>query len=109
MNLAALNLLEAGRNAQHGGLTAAGRPQKTYEFAGCDKYGNATDDIHAIKGVGQITDVKSAHGPGSIAVEPEPGREWTMFQLSRITGIIPAATIVKAPSADSSSSSSDAY
>ena len=117
---AGLQGLEAGREPQQRGLAASRRPEQAYELAGLDADADVIDRDRRAEAMGDVGEFESAHrGFEGCATARRrrqveagfrwPGRERVIVRLIRMTGTTPAATMVKAPSAHSSSSSSDAY
>ena len=116
-HLSHLQVFEPGGDPEQRRLAASRRPQQTDQLSRGDEDGDTVQDrIAGIEGVGNVIQMQAAHGtatsgPVSVAMPPAgwPGLERTMVRLNRITGRMPAATMVNAPRALSSNSSSDAY
>ena len=115
-----LQRLQTGREAQQRGLAAPRRTEQAHELARFHADAHVVDGEGLAEAMRDVGEMESAHrrceGIGSTArfrygdaVLRWPGRERVIVRLIRMTGTTPAATMVRAPSAHSSSSSSEAY
>ena len=104
--------IETGREPEQCGLSAPRRTEQAYELAGLDPDACFVDGkglAEAMRDAGELEPVHRCFCRYAAGTFRWPGRERAIVRLITMTGTTPAATMVRAPSAHSSSSSSEAY